>query len=64
MHKQPPDAAPTGEALKFFAWAYKKGDAMAEELDYVPMPDNVVKRRPEDVGARSRTATASRSSRD
>ena len=30
------------EALKFFAWAYAKGDKMAEELDYVPMPDNVV----------------------
>ena len=31
-----------GEALKFFAWAYAKGDKMAEELDYVPMPDKVV----------------------
>ena len=31
------------EALKFFAWAYKNGDKMAEDLDYVPMPDNVVK---------------------
>jgi phosphate transport system substrate-binding protein len=30
------------EALKFFAWAYKNGDKMAEELDYVPMPDGVV----------------------
>ena len=29
--------------LDFFAWAYAKGDKMAEELDYVPMPDNVVK---------------------
>ena len=27
------------EALKFFDWAYKNGDKMAEELDYVPMPD-------------------------
>ena len=34
--------AATAEALKFFAWAYKKGDKMAEELDYVPMPDKVV----------------------
>ena len=31
------------EALKFFAWAYAKGDKMAEELDYVAMPDKVVK---------------------
>ena len=35
------DAAAAGEALKFFAWAYKNGDAMAAELDYVPMPANV-----------------------
>ena len=32
----------TGEALKFFAWSYAKGDGMAKDLDYVPMPDNVV----------------------
>ncbi len=42
MHKQPQDPAAAAEALKFFAWAYTKGDRMAEELDYVPMPDNVV----------------------
>ena len=35
--------AATSEALKFFAWAYEKGGKMAEELDYVPMPANVVK---------------------
>jgi phosphate transport system substrate-binding protein len=40
--KQPKDAAATAEALKFFSWAYKKGDAMASSLDYIPMPDNVV----------------------
>jgi phosphate transport system substrate-binding protein len=42
IHKQPRDAAAAAEALKFFDWAYAKGDKMAEELDYVPMPDNVV----------------------
>jgi phosphate transport system substrate-binding protein len=42
MHKQPQDAAASAEALKFFDWAYSKGDKMAEELDYIPMPDNVV----------------------
>jgi phosphate transport system substrate-binding protein len=31
------------EVLKFFSWAYKNGGKMAEELDYVPMPDPVVK---------------------
>ncbi|MCC7047888.1 MAG: phosphate ABC transporter substrate-binding protein PstS [Alphaproteobacteria bacterium] len=43
MHKQPQDPAAATEALKFFDWAYRKGDKMAEELDYVPMPDGVVK---------------------
>jgi phosphate transport system substrate-binding protein len=33
----------TAEVMKFFDWAYKNGDQMALELDYVPMPDNVVK---------------------
>lgn len=31
------------EVLDFFDWAYANGDQMALELDYVPMPDNVVK---------------------
>jgi len=43
LYKKPQDAAATAEALKFFAWSYAKGDKMAEELDYVPMPDKVVK---------------------
>ena len=30
--------ASVGEALKFFAWAYKDGAGMAAELDYVPLP--------------------------
>jgi phosphate transport system substrate-binding protein len=42
MYKQPQDAAASSEALKFFAWAYDKGGKMAEELDYIPMPANVV----------------------
>jgi phosphate transport system substrate-binding protein len=40
--KKPDDGAAVGEALKFFAWAYVKGDKMAEELDYVPMPKKIV----------------------
>jgi phosphate transport system substrate-binding protein len=28
--------------LVVLAWAYSKGAKMAEELDYVPMPDSVV----------------------
>jgi phosphate transport system substrate-binding protein len=33
----------TVEVLKFFDWAYKNGDKMALELDYVPMPESMVK---------------------
>ena len=30
------------ETFKFFTWAYKSGDKIAADLDYVPMPDNVI----------------------
>ncbi|WP_342118149.1 phosphate ABC transporter substrate-binding protein PstS [Pseudoduganella sp. OTU4001] len=43
MHKQQADAARGKEVLKFFDWAFKNGDAAAVELDYVPLPDSVVK---------------------
>jgi len=42
MPKQPEDAAAAAQALKFFAWAFAEGGKLAEELDYVPMPDEVV----------------------
>ncbi len=42
MHTEAKDAASSLIALKFFAWAYKNGGAMATELDYVPLPANVV----------------------
>ena len=42
IHKQPKDSAAATDALKFFAWAYAKGDKQALDLDYVPMPDKVV----------------------
>ena len=41
MPKQPGDPAAAAAALQFFAWAYAKGDKMADELDYVPMPKKV-----------------------
>lgn len=41
MHKSQDDAAQAGEVLKFFDWAYQKGDKIAQDLDYVPMPDAV-----------------------
>jgi phosphate transport system substrate-binding protein len=41
MYQQPQDPANSAAALKFFDWAYTKGDKAAEELDYVPLPDSV-----------------------
>jgi len=43
MHKEPADKAASAEAVKFFKWAFAKGGKMAEELDYIPMPESVVK---------------------
>jgi phosphate transport system substrate-binding protein len=42
LPKQPQDAAAALEALKFFDWAFSKGAAAAEELDFEPMPASVV----------------------
>ena len=41
-YKQPPNVDNTAAALKFFDWAYTQGGKMAESLDYVPLPKNVV----------------------
>jgi phosphate transport system substrate-binding protein len=43
MHKEPTDKAASAEAIKFFKFAFAKGNKMAEELDYIPMPASVVK---------------------
>jgi phosphate transport system substrate-binding protein len=43
LPKQPKNAAEAAVALNFFAWAYKNGDKLAEDLDYVALPDSVVK---------------------
>jgi len=43
MHKEATDKAASAEAIKFFKWAFEKGGKAAEELDYIPMPDNVMK---------------------
>jgi phosphate transport system substrate-binding protein len=42
MHKSQAHPEKAKEVLKFFDWAYKNGDQMAESLDYIPMPDAVV----------------------
>ena len=43
MHRaqEKPDNAK--QVLSFFDWAFKNGGKMAEELDYVPLPDSLVK---------------------
>jgi phosphate transport system substrate-binding protein len=43
MHKAQDKPEMAKEVLKFFDWSFKNGGAMAAELDYVPMPDAVVK---------------------
>ena len=43
MYKTPANVADSNEALKFFDWAFKNGKKMAEELDYVALPDAVTK---------------------
>jgi phosphate transport system substrate-binding protein len=43
MHKDATDKAASQEAIKFFKWSFQKGGKMAEELDYIPMPESVVK---------------------
>ena len=42
MHKLQDKPANAGATLKFFAWAYKNGDQVALDLDYVPMPKSVL----------------------
>ncbi|MBK8746079.1 phosphate ABC transporter substrate-binding protein PstS [Propionivibrio sp.] len=43
MHKIQDKPAQAAEVIKFFDWSYKNGDNMAMELDYVPLPDSLVK---------------------
>jgi len=43
MHTKQDKPAAAKEVLKFFERAFKNGDQMAAELDYVAMPPAVVK---------------------
>jgi len=42
MHKLQDKPANGSATLKFFEWAYKNGDKVADDLDYVPMPKSAV----------------------
>jgi phosphate transport system substrate-binding protein len=39
MYKEPGDKAASKAVTAFFDWSFKNGKKMAEELDYVPLPD-------------------------
>jgi phosphate transport system substrate-binding protein len=41
MHKVQDKPVNAANTLKFFEWAYKNGDGMADDLDYVPLPGSV-----------------------
>lgn len=43
MYKQPKDATRSKNTLAFFKWALENGKAQAEALDFVPLPDELVK---------------------
>ena len=43
MYTEPKDTAASRDAIAFFNWAFENGNKSAEELDYIPMPANVVK---------------------
>ena len=43
MYKKAEKPEQSAEVLKFFNWALTKGQKMATDLDYVPLPDNAVK---------------------
>jgi phosphate transport system substrate-binding protein len=43
MYKDPADKKSSAEVLKFFDWSFKNGKKMAEELDYVSLPDVLTK---------------------
>ena len=43
MHRQQADALTGRAILKFFDWSYKNGSKMSEELEYVHMPQAVIK---------------------
>jgi phosphate transport system substrate-binding protein len=42
VYKSATNSDTAKEVLKFFDWAYTNGDKLASDLDYVPLPANVV----------------------
>jgi len=44
MSKKPKNPVNAKEAINFFRWVYTSGDASAQQLGYVPLPADLVKR--------------------
>jgi len=43
MYRDPTDKKASQDTLKFFDWAFRNGKKAAEELDYVALPDSLIK---------------------
>ena len=43
LHKNQPNADKAHKMLDFFDWSYEKGDKLATDLGYIPIPESVVK---------------------
>jgi phosphate transport system substrate-binding protein len=43
MYKQPKDASRMNAAISFFRWALENGQPQANDLNYVPLPESLVK---------------------
>ena len=41
LPKNPTDAEKARNVMRFFDWAYKNGDQLARDLEYIPLPDTV-----------------------
>jgi len=39
--RQPADAKRSADVLRFFDWAFRNGDALAQQLGYIPLPASV-----------------------
>nr|WP_237720931.1 hypothetical protein [Pseudomonas fuscovaginae] len=44
MYKQPKNAEQSQAAFNFFKWSLENGQQQAASLDYVALPDSLVKR--------------------
>jgi phosphate transport system substrate-binding protein len=43
MYKEPANKQASKDVIKFFSWAFKDGQQLALDLDYVPLPDSLTK---------------------